>query len=302
MLDATTSLRTGCFASASSNAAVPSEFTAVYSAISYIDWPTPTRAARCTTESTPSRARRSASASRTSPTWSSTSTARSSGRPASPCTCGISESSARTRWPRARSSSARCEPMKPAPPVMRMVSGVGFGDGPLEPGRCTERVRLVRALPGEVAVVPAEVTVRRRLRVDRTAEIEVTEDRGGTQVEVLLHEVLDPAHGDRLGSERLDENGHRLRDPDRVRDLDLATLGKPGCDEVLRDVTRRVGGRAVDLRRVLARERPAAVWSSAAVRVDDDLPPGEPGVAHRPADHELAGRVAEEEVLRLEPL
>src|SRR5438094_2014640 len=179
--------------------------------------------------------------------------------------------------------------MKPAPPVMRTVSGVGLGDGPLEPGRCTEHVRLVRALPGEVAVVPAEVTVSRRLRVDRTAEVEVTEDRGGTQVEMLLHEVIDPGNGDRFRSERLDENGHRMRDPDRVGDLDLAALSKPGCDDVLRDVTRRVGGRAVDLRRVLARERPAAVWSSAAVRVDDDLPAGEPGVAHRPADHELAG-------------
>src|SRR3954470_22589749 len=182
--------------------------------------------------------------------------------------------------------------MKPAPPVMRTVSGVGFGDGPVEPGRCTERVRLVRPLPGEVAVVPAEVTVRRRLRVDRAAEVEVTEDRGGTQVEVLLHEVLDPADGDRFRSERLDENGHRMRDSDRVCDLDLAALGKPRCDDVLRDITRRVGGRAVDLRRVDAPERPATVWSSDAVRVKDGLPAGEPRVAHRPADHEFAGRVA----------
>src|SRR5947207_15886700 len=291
MLEATTTLRTGRSASCSSNAAVPSELTAVYSAISYMDWPTPTRAARCTTESTPSRARRNASASRTSPCWSSTSAARYSGRVEAPCTCGIRESSARARRPRASSSSARCEPMKPAPPVMRTVSGVGFGDGAFEPGRCTERVRLVRALPGEVAVVPAEMTVRRRLGIDRTTEIEVAKDGGRTEVEVLAHELLDPAHGDRRRSERLDEHRHRMGDADRVGDLDLAALGEPGRDDVLRDVAGRVGGRAVDLRRVLARERTAAVRGSAGVRVDDDLPAGEPGVTHRSADHELAGAI-----------
>jgi hypothetical protein len=39
----------------------------------------------------------------------------------------------------------------------------------------------------------------------------------------------------------------------------------------------------------------------AAVGVDDDLPPGQAGVAHRPADHELAGRVDIDEVALLEP-
>ena len=61
MLDATTSFRTGRSTSASSSTAVPTEFADVYSAISYIDCPTPTRAARCTTASTPSSARRTAS-------------------------------------------------------------------------------------------------------------------------------------------------------------------------------------------------------------------------------------------------
>ncbi len=76
MLDATTTFPTGASASASNSTAVPSEFAAVYSAISYIDWPTPTRAARWTTASTPASARRTASRSRTSPTSSSTSAAR----------------------------------------------------------------------------------------------------------------------------------------------------------------------------------------------------------------------------------
>ena len=93
-----------------------------------------------------------------------------------------------------------------------------------------------------------------------------------------------------------------MRDADRVRDLQLAPLGEARGDDVLRDVARRVRGRAVDLRRVLAREGAAAVRRGAAVRVDDDLAAGEAGVAHRAADDELAGRVAVDEVLVLEPL
>ena len=91
-----------------------------------------------------------------------------------------------------------------------------------------------------------------------------------------------------------------MRHADRVGDLQLAAVGQAGGDDVLRHVARRVRGRAVDLGRVLAGERAAAVAGAAAVRVDDDLPAGEPGVPHRAADHELAGRVDEDEVALLE--
>ena len=84
-----------------------------------------------------------------------------------------------------------------------------------------------------------------------------------------------------------------LRDADRVRELHLALRGDARGDDVLRDVARRVGGRAVDLRRILARERAAAVRRRAAVRVDDDLAAGEARVAVRAADLEAAGRVDE---------
>src|SRR5579864_1410692 len=201
MLDATTSLRTGRSASASRSTAVPNEFADVYSAISYIDWPTPTRAARCTTESTPSSADRTASRSRTSPTRRSTSSFRYGGRAASPCTCPTSASSARTRSPRASSSSARCEPMKPAPPVMRTVSAVDARRLRDARGRA-QLLCLVGALPREVPFVAAEVAVRGGLRVDRAPEVEVAQDRGRTQIEVLANELFDLRHGHVLRAER----------------------------------------------------------------------------------------------------
>ena len=91
-------------------------------------------------------------------------------------------------------------------------------------------------------VVAAEVAVRGGLRVDRAAEVEVAQDRGRPEVEVLADELLDPRHGRRCSvSKRVDEDRERVRDADRVGDLDLAALGEPGGDDVLRDVARGVG-------------------------------------------------------------
>ena len=73
-----------------------------------------------------------------------------------------------------------------------------------------------------------------------------------------------------------------MRDADRVGDLDLAAVGEPGGDHVLGDVAGRIGGRAVDLGGILAREGAAAVAGGAAVGVDDDLAAGEAGVAAGP--------------------
>ena len=97
-----------------------------------------------------------------------------------------------------------------------------------------------------------------------------------------------------LGAEGLDHHRHRMRDADRVSDLHLGPVGQPRGDDVLGDPARGVGGRAIDLGGVLARERAAAVAGHAAVGVDDDLAPGQAAVAHRPADHEAPGRVDQE--------
>jgi hypothetical protein len=84
---------------------------------------------------------------------------------------------------------------------------------------------------------------------------------------------------------------HRLGHADGVGELDLAAIGEAGGDDVLGDVAGHVGGGAVDLGRVLAREGAAAVAAHAAVGVDDDLAAGEARVAVGAAEDELAGRV-----------
>ncbi len=69
---------------------------------------------------------------------------------------------------------------------------------------------------------------------------------------------------------------------------------RPAATAVLGHPAHRVRGGAVDLRRVLAGERAAAVARVAAVGVDDDLAAGQPGVTHRAADDEAAGGVDQE--------
>ena len=155
---------------------------------------------------------------------------------------------------------------------------------------------MIRALPREALLLAAEVPVGRGGAVDRASQVEVAQDRGRAQVEVLAHERGDGIRVDLVGAERLDVEAHRGGDADGVRDLQLAAARKPRGDDVLGHPAAGVGGRAVDLGRILARERATAVAGHAAVGVDDDLASRQSGVAHRPADLEHPRRVHEHEV------
>src|SRR5690606_5328305 len=111
------------------------------------------------------------------------------------------------------------------------------------------------------------------------------------RVEDALHRPRELVVGDHSGAEGVHAHGDRARHADRVGELDLAAAGELGRDHVLGDVAGVVGRRAVDLGRVLAAERAAAVPGHAAVGVDDDLAPGQARVALGAADHEASGRV-----------
>src|SRR3546814_12673523 len=76
--------------------------------------------------------------------------------------------------------------------------------------------------------------------------------------------------------------------------LHLALARQAGGHHVLGHVAGRVGGRTVDLGRVFARERAAAVRAGATVGIDDDLAAGEAAIALRAADDEAAGGAHQE--------
>src|SRR5579862_9908352 len=82
---------------------------------------------------------------------------------------------------RRHASSASLPTMSKAP-VLRELTAAGSACRRraqltrAEPGGVAQRVRLVGALPREVVVVAAEVTVRGGLGVDRAPQVEVAED------------------------------------------------------------------------------------------------------------------------------
>ena len=153
-------------------------------------------------------------------------------------------------------------------------------------GRC-----FVGLFPGELGLGTAEMAAAGGFAVDRPTQVEVLDDPGRGQREELSDQVGDLGVGDLAGAEGVDVDADRLGNADGVGELNLASLGQAGGDDVLGDVAGHVGGRAVDLRGVLAAESAAAVAAHAAVGVDDDLAAGHAGVAVRTADDELAGRV-----------
>src|SRR6185436_9939687 len=117
--------------------------------------------------------------------------------------------------------------------------------------------------------------------VDRLFQAERPDDARRLEIEDVADRLADLRVVDVAGAERVDEDRHGLGDADRVGELDLALRGELRGDDVLRDVARDVRGAPVDLRRVLARERAAAVPTVAAVGIDDDLPTREAAVALR---------------------
>ncbi len=81
----------------------------------------------------------------------------------------------------------------------------------------------------------------------------------GVRPEKLREDLLELALIDLAGAVQVNQKRHRIGNADRIRNLDGAAVGETGGNDVLGEVTRGVGSRAVNLRRILAGERAAAV-------------------------------------------
>ena len=171
--------------------------------------------------------------------------------------------------------------------VVVSVKGAYASSGP-------KLVRQIGLLPGEAAVRfrrAAEMAVSGGARIDRLVEVEMLANAARREVHDLHQRAFELGFVDAAGPVQVGVDRQRLGDADRVGELQGAALGQAGGDDVLGEIARGVGGRAVDLGRVLAREGAAAVRRRAAVGVDDDLAPGEAAIAVGSADVEFAGRV-----------
>ena len=121
-----------------------------------------------------------------------------------------------------------------------------------QPAGGAELRHTVGALPGEVRVLTAEVTVGGSFLVNGTAQVQVADDRTRAQVEHALDGLGDRGLIDASGAERIDHDGQRVAHADGVGELDLATLGQAGGDHVFGHPTSGVRGGTVHLGAVLA--------------------------------------------------
>jgi len=74
---------------------------------------------------------------------------------------------------------------------------------------------------------------------------------------------------DLAGPVSVDIDRKRMRDADRVGDLDGAAVSEAGRHDVLGQIPGGVGRRPIDLGRILARKRAAAMGRRTAIRVDN---------------------------------
>src|SRR5580704_9453416 len=124
---------------------------------------------------------------------------------------------------------------------------------------------------------------------ERPVEMQMLADAARREIHDLHQRLLELAFVDLPGAMQVGVNRQGTRDADRIRKLKGAAIGKVGGDDVLGEVSSRIGRRTVDLGRSLARESAAAVWRGPAVSVDDYLAAREPAIAVGAADEELAG-------------
>src|SRR5689334_9221758 len=161
----------------------------------------------------------------------------------------------------------------------------------LDAGAGAQRFGFIGSFPGKAFLVAAEVSVSRGCFVNRPAQVEFLNDAARSQFKIITHELRDGRFADASGAGGIDEHRDGIRDADRVRELDQTTIGKTSGDDVLRDVARHVSGRAIDLRRVFARESAATVRRVTTVSVDNDLAASQTGIALWPSGDKASGRI-----------
>ena len=156
-----------------------------------------------------------------------------------------------------------------------------------------ELIHLVQLLPGELHVSPAEVTVSRSLLVNRTAEVKHFDNAGRSQVKMFPDDLCQLLITKFAGSECLDHNGGGLSHTNRIGQLDLNLVCKPGRNQVLRDITGCISAGAVHFGAVLAGESSATVPCISAICIHNSLASLEAGIAMRTSDDKTTGRIYE---------
>ncbi|ETV94787.1 hypothetical protein H310_11742 [Aphanomyces invadans] len=155
------------------------------------------------------------------------------------------------------------------------------------------QLQFLDVFPGEVLVVAPKVTIGGGLLHNGALQLQVTLDATRAKVEVLLRDFNQVVVGHTFldGAVRVDVNGQGVRHTNGVRQLHNDALGQTMVDQRLGNPASGVGGRTIDLGRVLAGESTATVGTPTAVGINDDLATGQTSITVRATNDETARRV-----------
>ena len=89
----------------------------------------------------------------------------------------------------------------------------------------------------------------------------------------------------------IDQNTDGFGNTNRIRQLHLAGLGEFGSNNVFRDVTGHVTGRAVNLRRIFPAEGSTTVRASTTISIHNNFTPCHTRITIRPTDNKTTRRI-----------
>ena len=135
------------------------------------------------------------------------------------------------------------------------------------------------------------MTISSSLLVDRTQQIQLTDNAGRAQGEVFANQLSNLVFADFASAEGFNQNGNRMCYADSVCQLDFAFICQTCGNDIFSNVTCSISSTAVNLRGVLAAESTAAMTSHAAIGINDDFTAGQTSITLRTADNETTGRV-----------
>ncbi|KAH3664772.1 hypothetical protein OGATHE_003587 [Ogataea polymorpha] len=129
------------------------------------------------------------------------------------------------------------------------------------------------------------------LEVDWSSQIKLLDQDTWSQVEVLVHNGDQLLRGKLGGSVRVNVDRKRLGHTDSVRELHQTSSGKTSVDQRLGNPSGGVGGRSVDLRKVLSRKGTTTVGTPSSVSVDNDLSTGQTSISVRTTNDKSTRRL-----------
>ena len=140
--------------------------------------------------------------------------------------------------------------------------------------------------------------VRCCFQVLRLAQIETFYDSCRSQVEHIAHDRRQfPIRQFAARAFRVDGNGNRFLDADRIGYLHLYLFRKACLHNVFRYMPRRIGAGPIHLGSIFSTEGPSAVGAFSAIRVHDDLAARKPRIGMRPPEYEPSRGIHMQNVL-----